>query len=531
MKLNLLTKKLYQYSFDKLKATFLVYFLFLSLIYLTSNIKVNAVTGVTDINVGNDDAFSSNQLGSDNTLVKVSSVTTITGCKDSSGTTTNQGSVYIMGGPSGLITGVGSKTQMVSICKGASALPDKIDLRTPGLNRIIGCSDGGGGAVNCTSHKVEVPKTTFQNPTTTSENYLETYKSRNCDDAANKFLPICTNVSTQLSSAIDTKINIKVTSTSTSDTDVDLNFDVCYYQGVPSGDQSKLISVPEFGPTSNLKCQCITFKKSDGTFKNIAYVRPDGSLMPFFDGDRLNPGGSVNASYDAGKRECLSGVVSTGGMPVTLERYYGPSSNKCFDTLSACKVAENNASEGECQLKQKGDVLYKAAGASAYSKTTYDNIVAKYRVCSATPTSSACTEVESARRCECSLQYNPYYDPVWCSVPGADAWINFTSGACKDEKCKLVPLSLQLQKPSPPQSPLAFINVLVNVLFWLAVLLFILNFITAGIEMIRSGDEPDKMKEATERITSSIFGFIFILIISGLVNYLIDFIEAFLKRN
>jgi len=88
-----------------------------------------------------------------------------------------------------------------------------------------------------------------------------------------------------------------------------------------------------------------------------------------------------------------------------------------------------------------------------------------------------------------------------------------------------------LQKPSPPQSPLAFVNVLVNVLFWLAVLLFILNFITAGIEMIRSGDEPDKMKEATERITSSIFGFIFILIISGLVNYLIDFVEAFLKRN
>jgi hypothetical protein len=72
-----------------------------------------------------------------------------------------------------------------------------------------------------------------------------------------------------------------------------------------------------------------------------------------------------------------------------------------------------------------------------------------------------------------------------------------------------------------PFSPLQFIKVLSNFLFYAAIVIFILNFISAGFDYVRSGGQPDALKTAQAKITNSIGGLVFILLVGALLNYLI----------
>jgi hypothetical protein len=69
--------------------------------------------------------------------------------------------------------------------------------------------------------------------------------------------------------------------------------------------------------------------------------------------------------------------------------------------------------------------------------------------------------------------------------------------------------------------------VVVNFLFWLAVVIFVINILSAALDYIKSGDQPDKLKDASDRITGTIFGFVFLLVASGVINYIINRIKDF----
>lgn len=385
------------------------------------------------------------------------------------------------------------------------------------------------GGVNILAKNIKDYNTTFGSTTQTNTDP--------CTIPGNANLPFCQTSGQTTFNQIKEKsqqLNLKVQTTVSTSVDfaTSVTFNTCYYQGSPTGDQSKLISVDEGKPTSSFKCQCITIKETSGNYKKVIYVRPDGSLYEIYDGPRLNSDGSSNSSYEIYKNECLKGTLSGGGTPVKVGdgRFFGPRSLKCYATLDSCKLAEGTVDE--CPEDKNGSYFFIPTGSTRYTEIGFSALVSKYKQCSnSATTSNICKEMNSARRCNCSINNNPNYDPIFCATPLAGTLKDWWDASCTDKVCLLQAVNLQVQETRPPESPLAFINVLVNVLFWLAVLLFIINFITAGIEMVRSGDEPEKMKEATGRITSSIFGFIFILIISGLINYLIDFVETFLTKR
>jgi len=241
------------------------------------------------------------------------------------------------------------------------------------------------------------------------------------------------------------------------------------------------------------RCQCTTFGP---TGQGIFYIDGYGSITEYAavnDADKRHTGVSSRTELWTRKaQECLN------DHPI---QFYNASVGGCFSSLSVCK-------QSSCELRDKDKYL---APGSSNNFVTFQDLISNYSVQSGDP----------VLRCDCSVAHNQNYTPLLCAsgLPGANCV----------ETCKVVPGLLGSNTPIAPLSPLAFINVLANFLFWFAVILFIINFVTAGLEMVRSGDEPDKMKEATERITSSIFGFIFVLIASGLINYLIGFLNTYIQ--
>lgn len=75
-------------------------------------------------------------------------------------------------------------------------------------------------------------------------------------------------------------------------------------------------------------------------------------------------------------------------------------------------------------------------------------------------------------------------------------------------------------------SPLQFIKVLSNFLFYAAIFLFIVNFLLAGLEYVRSKGEPDALKKAQAKITNAIGGLVFILLVGALLNYIISILTG-----
>ena len=71
-------------------------------------------------------------------------------------------------------------------------------------------------------------------------------------------------------------------------------------------------------------------------------------------------------------------------------------------------------------------------------------------------------------------------------------------------------------------SPLQFIKVLSNFLFYAAIFLFIVNFLLAGFDYVRSGGQPDALKTAQAKITNAVGGLVFILLVGALLNYIIS---------
>jgi hypothetical protein len=130
----------------------------------------------------------------------------------------------------------------------------------------------------------------------------------------------------------------------------------------------------------------------------------------------------------------------------------------------------------------------------------------------------------NGERCTCNVSYNPGYDPIFCS-----ATENFDLPRCQ-KRCKWETVELTQSEPVKIASPLALVNVIANFIFWIAVILFVINFMSAGFLYIKSAGEPEKLKQAQQSLLGTIFGFIFILIASGVINYVISTLETIIRN-
>lgn len=109
--------------------------------------------------------------------------------------------------------------------------------------------------------------------------------------------------------------------------------------------------------------------------------------------------------------------------------------------------------------------------------------------------------------------------PLTCGLPGFSC----------DKTCNLNQINgynFVETEPIRPQSPLLLIKVISNFMFYIALTIFVVNFITAGYMYIRSSGEPDKLKEATDKLTNTIGGLVFILLIGGLLNYVVGVLQS-----
>lgn len=77
-------------------------------------------------------------------------------------------------------------------------------------------------------------------------------------------------------------------------------------------------------------------------------------------------------------------------------------------------------------------------------------------------------------------------------------------------------------EPVPVYSPLALINMSVNLFFALAVFLFLINLINVGTMYVQSEGVPDDLKKARELLSNTLKGMVFFLLVIGLIKYLID---------
>lgn len=68
-------------------------------------------------------------------------------------------------------------------------------------------------------------------------------------------------------------------------------------------------------------------------------------------------------------------------------------------------------------------------------------------------------------------------------------------------------------------SPFALIKTVTDVLFAVAVFIFIINLLRIGMVYVRSGGIPDNLKNARTLLNNTIAGMIFLLLVSGLIAY------------
>lgn len=127
--------------------------------------------------------------------------------------------------------------------------------------------------------------------------------------------------------------------------------------------------------------------------------------------------------------------------------------------------------------------------------------------------------------CLCSTFNNPNYNWVYCSSLGNAIDVD---GVCR-EICVLRSPREGTQERIDAKSPLRLFKVLSDFLFYTAVFVFFLNFLIVGFQYVRSSGEPDKLKAINERLSGNLYGFIFVLLIGALLNYLVGILSSAIK--
>jgi len=204
------------------------------------------------------------------------------------------------------------------------------------------------------------------------------------------------------------------------------------------------------------------------------------------------------------------------------DRYYSKNTKRCYGNLNDCKIGSLCSTAKESHLFIVKNTTSYVSYDLGQQSTKADDM----RSCAERGgTQVAC--LNSVYAGTLGTITNEQFYKCTCERPWTCGII---PGASCDKLCGLVRTpapDFKVIAPVKISSPLALINVVVNFLFWLAVAIFVINILSASLDYIKGGDQPDKLKEASDRITGTIFGFIFLLVASGVINFIISRIKEF----
>lgn len=300
----------------------------------------------------------------------------------------------------------------------------------------------------------------------------------------------------------------------------------CYFADSSSSSQTTLLQnggMSTSAITDEIKCSCATKPDSLGLATDIFVAKADGTIQTYFTGSSV--GTSTSSGFDTNKERCFRENTA---------RFYSPVVRQCFSDLNSCKAANTAAAASSCTEADENKLFLIVPPATktpidsateAAKKTSVLNCVKTGKTVTqcintyfgAGPTSTALSN-DNFARCTCLYDSNGILGTV-CTLTGTAC-----TKVCSLKKEGFA--NFQTSKAVTPSSPLAFIKVLSDFLFWLAVIIFVINFLRAGLSYAQSKGDETKLKEASAILTSTIGGIIFILLMGGLVRYILDTLGA-----
>jgi hypothetical protein len=266
-------------------------------------------------------------------------------------------------------------------------------------------------------------------------------------------------------------------------------------------------------------------------------INPDGSSCQYLDS-------CISTNYKVGKTGSTNKTLYCGGS------YAYATNTRVFEcdvppstSFSYAEVLDPN--QGCIKYQHKDSCRFLSPTASDYCPDTStapictENKYYKYRTSVYTEITDA--EVTSYTNCirangtneSCSLSKigvpaTSIYKCTCADPGGALCTIGGIAGLPCPKICSYTQggFNLRIQQQVKASSPLAFIKVLSDFIFWLAVLIFVINFLRAGLSYTQSKGDETKLKEASAILTSTIGGMVFILLMGGLVRYILDTLGA-----
>jgi hypothetical protein len=300
----------------------------------------------------------------------------------------------------------------------------------------------------------------------------------------------------------------------------------CFFAPPSSGNQNILLKNGGSSTsiiTDEIKCSCATKPDTMGNLTDIFVAKPEGGITSYFSGSSI--GTATSAGYITARDKCFR---------ENTQRYYNKREGKCYSDLNSCKASNTAAAASSCTEADENKLFLVVppatktpidAATEAAKKTSVLNCVKTGKTVTqcintyfgAGPTSTVLSN-DNFARCTCLYDSNGILGNV-CTLTGTAC-----TKVCSLKKEGFA--NFQTSKAVTPSSPLAFIKVLSDFLFWLAVIIFVINFLRAGLAYAQSKGDEGKLKEASAILTSTIGGIIFILLIGGLVRYILDTLGA-----
>ena len=134
-----------------------------------------------------------------------------------------------------------------------------------------------------------------------------------------------------------------------------------------------------------------------------------------------------------------------------------------------------------------------------------------------TPTQTYCSQGVKFFQCKCSKTVLGDAGNLGLVV----SWITGSETFYCYSKPVIGSLFVQYEK-TKVYSPLIFIKVISNFMFYVAVLIFLMNLIRVGTFYIQSEGVPDDLKKGRTILNNTMGGMIFFILVTGLISYLIN---------
>lgn len=184
-----------------------------------------------------------------------------------------------------------------------------------------------------------------------------------------------------------------------------------------------------------------------------------------------------------------------GCIPANQDKiYYGTRSSNAYQV----NFAENETSFGEAY-----------ACLSEKTRSITENRTPNY-----SQVGDYCSESTKFFQCKCSRTLIGNSGVIGEII----SWSTGTSNYSCYMKEVTTPQLVEVKKVKP-LSPFALFKTIADLMFILAIFIFVMNLLRIGLVYVRSGGVPDNLKAARTMLNNTIGGMVFLILVAGLIAY------------